>query len=278
MLKDAGLKTIESGSFVSPKWVPQMADTVEIFHKIKSNPNFFQGKKHAVVTYTALTPNMKGLEQAIECEVKEVAIFGSASEAFSLRNINCTIEESYKRFEEVCKVALKNKIRIRGYISCIVGCPISGYVPPSKVSEMTQRLLAMGCYEVSLGDTIGVGTPGTIDTLLSHLIHEKDIPPEKLAIHCHDTYGQALANILVALQYGISVVDSSISGLGGCPYAKGASGNVATEDVVYMLEGMRIQHGVSMPELLKAQQYIDGVLKRRTCSKVSMAIASSIKN
>eukprot|EP01035_Chromulina_nebulosa_P018604 gene18604-24333_t len=192
---------------------------------------------HQNVMFTALTPNMKGFESALKSGVKEIAVFGAASESFSLRNINCSIDESISRFESVCQEAIKNNIRVRGYVSCVLGCPYEGKIDPQVVKRVTKRLLDLGCYEVSLGDTIGIGTPGSTSALLDELT--SDIPSDKLAVHFHDTYGQALANILIALQYGINVIDSSISGLGGCPYASGASGNVATEDVVYMLQGLQ---------------------------------------
>jgi hydroxymethylglutaryl-CoA lyase len=260
-LTDAGLTTIEAGSFVSPKWVPQMAGSDEVFAELPS---------HANTTYTALTPNMKGLERAIACGVKEVAVFAAASESFSQKNINCSIAESIDRFRPVAKEALSAGLAVRGYISCVVGCPYQGAVDGEAVTQVAAQLLAMGCYEVSLGDTIGVGTPAAIETLLNGLL--KDIAPEQLAIHPHDTYGQALANILRALQLGISTVDSSVAGLGGCPYAKGASGNIATEDLVYMLNGLGIHHGIDLPKLVAAGNYISQKLNRTNGSKVGIAM------
>lgn len=260
-LTDAGLTTIEAGSFVSPKWVPQMAGSDEVFAELPS---------HTYTTYTALTPNMKGLERAIACGVKEVAVFAAASESFSQKNINCSIAESIDRFRPVAKEALSAGLAVRGYISCVVGCPYQGAVDGEAVTQVAAQLLAMGCYEVSLGDTIGVGTPAAIETLLNRLL--KDIAPEQLAIHAHDTYGQALANILRALQLGISTVDSSVAGLGGCPYAKGASGNIATEDLVYMLNGLGIHHGVDLPKLVAAGNYISQKLNRTNGSKVGIAL------
>ena len=260
-LTDAGLTTIEAGSFVSPKWVPQMSGSDEVFAELPS---------HANITYTALTPNMQGLERAIACGVKEIAVFAAASESFSQKNINCSIAESIDRFRPVAKEALSAGLAVRGYISCVVGCPYQGAVDGEAVTQVAAQLLAMGCYEVSLGDTIGVGTPAAIETLLNGLL--KDIAPEQLAIHAHDTYGQALANILCALQLGISTVDSSVAGLGGCPYAKGASGNIATEDLVYMLNGLGIHHGIDLPKLVAAGNYISQKLNRTNGSKVGIAL------
>lgn len=260
-LTDAGLTTIEAGSFVSPKWVPQMAGSDEVFAELPS---------HANITYTALTPNMQGLERAIACGVKEIAVFAAASESFSQKNINCSIAESIDRFRPVTKEALSAGLAVRGYISCVVGCPYQGAVDGEAVTQVAAQLLAMGCYEVSLGDTIGVGTPAAIETLLNGLL--KDIAPEQIAIHAHDTYGQALANILCALQLGISTVDSSVAGLGGCPYAKGASGNIATEDLVYMLNGLGIHHGIDLPKLVAAGNYISQKLNRTNGSKVGIAL------
>ena len=261
LLTDAGLTTIEAGSFVSPKWVPQMAGSDDVFAGLTAVTG---------TTYTALTPNMQGLERAIACGVKEVAVFAAASESFSQKNINCSIAESLERFKPVAKEALSAGRAVRGYISCEVGCPYQGVVDAESVAQVSELLLAMGCYEVSLGDTIGVGTPASFETLLNRLL--KDTAPAKLAIHAHDTYGQALANILRALQLGISTVDSSVAGLGGCPYAKGASGNVATEDLVYMLNGLGINHGADLPKLIAAGKYISQKLKRANGSKVGIAL------
>ena len=260
-LTDAGLSYIEAGSFVSPKWVPQMADSDKVFEQLPMD---------AATTYAALTPNMQGLERAMQCGVKEVAVFAATSQSFSQKNINCSIAESIERFKPVAREALSAGLAVRGYISCVVGCPYEGEVDIESVAQVAQQLLAMGCYEVSLGDTIGVGTPASIETLLNRLL--KDITADKLAIHAHDTYGQALANILIALQLGISTVDSSVAGLGGCPYAQGASGNVATEDLIYMLNGLGINHGVDLPKLIAAGHFISQKLNRANGSKVGIAL------
>lgn len=261
MLADAGVTSIESGSFVSPKWVPQMATSTDVFNGIN--------KKNGV-KYMALTPNIKGFEAAINANVDEVAIFGAASEAFSQKNINCSIEESLQRFIPLIEAAKKANIKVRGYVSCVVGCPYDGYIEPEKVAEVAEKLYQMGCYEISLGDTIGVGTPASVQKMLDAV--KARIPVEKLAVHFHDTYGQALANIYTALQNGISVIDSSIAGLGGCPYAKGASGNVATEDVLYLLNGLNITTNIDMDKLLKAGWFISEKLGKASNSKVSTAL------
>ena len=260
-LAAAGLGHIEAGSFVSPKWVPQMAHSDAVFAGITR----VEG-----VVYSALTPNLKGFELAAAAGVDEVAVFAAASESFSQKNINCSIAESLQRFEPVVAAAQQVGIRVRGYVSCVVGCPYEGDISPIAVASVTQALLDQGCYEVSLGDTIGVGTAGSFTLLLETLL--ADISHQRLALHCHDTYGQALANILVGLQHGISVVDSSISGLGGCPYARGASGNVATEDVVYLLQGMGIDTGVDLAALTAAGAYISNVLGRSSQSRVAQAL------
>ncbi len=259
-LTDAGLRYIEAGSFVNPKWVPQMAGSEEIFENVSRKEG---------VTYAALTPNMKGFERALQASADEVAIFAAASEAFSQKNINCSIAESLARFEPIMEAAKTKQIPVRGYISCVVGCPYEGEIEPVKVREVSERLFAMGCYEISLGDTIGVGTPAGVTRMIETTAEA--VPVEKLAVHLHDTYGQALANIFAALQLGIGVIDSSIAGLGGCPYAKGASGNVATEDVVYMLNGLGIEHGVDLEKLLDAGAFITEKLQRATGSKVAQA-------
>ena len=225
------------------------------------------------IIFSALTPNEIGVDRAIEHKVKEVAVFAAASESFSQKNINCSIKESLKRFYPVMAKAQSNNIRVRGYVSCVLGCPYEGNVDPILVAEITHRLLDMGCYEVSLGDTIGVGTPATTATLLSELLGK--ISADKLAMHMHDTYGQALANILISLQMGISVIDSAVAGLGGCPYAKGASGNVASEDLIYMLNGMGIEHGVNLDKLLIAGNTISTALNRANGSKVANARLSA---
>ena len=262
-LAAAGLTYIEAGSFVSPKWVPQMADSQQLFQQLT---------KQAGVTYSALTPNMQGLQSALNAKVDEVAIFGAASESFSMRNINCSIAESLLRFEPVIEQAAANGLKVRGYVSCVLGCPYEGGISPAKVLQVTQQMLAMGCYEVSLGDTVGVGTPLKTEKLLNTLLQH--ISADKLAVHFHDTYGQALANILIAFQQGISVIDSSVAGLGGCPYAKGAAGNVATEDVIYMLNGMGIETGVNLAALVTAGQNIMRQLGRSSQSKVAQAMAA----
>lgn len=257
----AGVSYIESGSFVSPKWVPQMAGSDEVFNGIDRKTG---------VTYAALTPNLKGLERAIECGVEEVAVFAAASETFSQKNINCSIAESIERFQPVMALAHEKNIRVRGYVSCVVGCPYQGEVDPQAVRQVSEQLLAMGCHEVSLGDTIGVGTPASIQHMLKAVM--ASIPSDKLAVHLHDTYGQALANIYAALQMGIATVDSSVAGLGGCPYAKGASGNVATEDVVYLLNGLGIEHGIDLQKLIAAGSFICDSLGRESGSKVANAM------
>ena len=259
-LADAGLIYIEAGSFVSPKWVPQMAGSDKVFARLPANSS---------TTYAALTPNMQGLERALESGVKEVAVFAAASESFSQKNINCSIADSIDRFVPLIEKAFSAGITVRGYISCVLGCPYEGDIKPQQVAEVADKLLALGCYEVSLGDTIGVGTPGSTEALLSTLLTH--LPADKLAVHMHDTYGQALANILVALQQGIAVVDSSVAGLGGCPYAQGASGNVATEDMVYMLNGLGIEHGVDLQQLIAAGNMICSKLNRANGSKVARA-------
>ena len=262
-LQQAGLKRIETGSFVSPKWVPQMADSADVFGKI----NRADG-----VTYSALTPNLNGFEAALAAGADEVAIFGAASESFSQRNINCSIDESLQRFEQVMTAAKQHSIRVRGYVSCVLGCPYEGEIDPQAVADVSQALFDMGCYEISLGDTIGVGTPTKTAAMLSQVLNK--IPLDKTAVHFHDTYGQALANILIALQYGITNIDSAVAGLGGCPYAKGASGNVATDDVVYMLNGMGIECGVDLQALIKAGNKIVSALGKSNQSKVAIALTN----
>jgi hydroxymethylglutaryl-CoA lyase len=261
-LTEAGLPVIESGSFVSPKWVPQMAGSAEVMAGIRRNPG---------ISYPVLVPNMKGLEAALAAGVEEIAIFGAASESFSQKNINCAIAESLARFRPVVESALANGLRVRGYLSCVLGCPYEGAVSPDVVAGLSAELMAMGCYEVSLGDTIGVGTPGKAAALLERTARE--VPMDRLAVHFHDTYGQALANIYAALDLGIAVLDSSVAGLGGCPYAKGASGNVATEDVVYMLNGLGIETGIDLDALVDAALFISQALDRPPASKVACAIA-----
>jgi hydroxymethylglutaryl-CoA lyase len=263
-LAETGLSIIESGSFVSPKWVPQMASSSEVFETI-------QRKSH--VTYSALTPNMKGLEAAIAANVDEVAVFGAASESFTQKNINCSIEESIERFTPVIEGAQKAGIKVRGYVSCVLGCPYEGDIDINMVTKVSRKLFELGCYEISLGDTIGVGTAMKTQLLLDDVLAH--IPTEKVAVHFHDTYGQALSNILVALQNGVNVVDAAVAGLGGCPYAKGASGNVATEDVIYMLNGMGIETGVDIQKLALVGQTISDNLGKANQSKVGKAILSA---
>ncbi|MHC8406598.1 hydroxymethylglutaryl-CoA lyase [Pseudomonas sp. TMB3-21] len=257
-LTAAGLGYIEVGSFVSPKWVPQMAGSADVFAQIQRQPG---------VTYAALAPNLRGFEDAIAAGVKEVAVFAAASEAFSQRNINCSISESLQRFEPIMDAARQHGVKVRGYVSCVLGCPYEGDVKPEQVARVARELYAMGCYEVSLGDTIGTGTAGATRTMFE--VVSADVPREKLAGHFHDTYGQAMANIYASLLEGISVFDSSIAGLGGCPYAKGASGNVATEDVVYLLNGLGIDTGIDLDALILAGQQICTVLGRPTGSRVA---------
>lgn len=261
-LMEAGLNYIEVGSFVNPKWVPQMADSAEVFQGITRKPG---------VTYAALIPNLQGFERALAAEANEVAIFAAASEAFSQKNINCSIAESLTRFETLITAAKAEGIPVRGYISCVAGCPYSGAVEFETVAQIARELLTMGCYEISLGDTIGVGTAGQIKALIECIV--QDVPLEKLAVHMHDTYGQALTNIYAALECGVSVVDSSVAGLGGCPYAAGASGNVATEDVVYLLNGLSIDHGVDLDLLILAGNTICEKLGKANGSKAAQAIS-----
>ena len=259
-LSAAGLTYIEVGSFVSPKWVPQMAGSAEVFAHIQQQ----QG-----ITYAALAPNLRGLEAALEAGVKEVAVFAAASETFSHKNINCSIAESLERFAPLMDAAKQQGVRVRGYVSCVLGCPYDGSVPPEQVASVARELFAMGCYEVSLGDTIGAGTAGDTRRLIE--VVGRDIPRDKLAGHFHDTYGQALTNIYASLLEGINVFDSSVAGLGGCPYAKGATGNVATEDVLYLLNGLGIDTGIDMAKLIAAGQRICTVLDKPNGSRVARA-------
>ena len=261
-LSETGLSRIEAGSFVSPKWVPQMASSDDVFLGID--------RQHQV-TYSALTPNMKGFEAAVKVNAQEVAVFGAASEAFSQKNINCSIDESLSRFSPIFDRAKSLGIPVRAYVSCVLGCPYQGDVEACEVIRVCNTLIDMGAYEVSLGDTIGVGTPLKTQQLLQACL--VDIPKEKIAVHFHDTYGQALANILSSLQLGISNVDSSVAGLGGCPYANGASGNVATEDVLYMLHQMGINTDVDLNKMIKIGNQISQTLGRKNGSKVGIALA-----
>ena len=265
-LADAGLPAVEATAFVSPKWVPQMADHTEVLEGIRRRPG---------VSYPVLTPNLKGFEAARAAGATEVAVFGAASETFSKKNINCSIVESLERFLPITKTAQQHGIRVRGYVSCVLGCPYEGDVNPERVADVAQALFDMGCYEVSLGDTIGVGTPGKTKAMIEACA--KRLPIERLAGHYHDTYGQALANIYASLELGVATFDSSIAGLGGCPYAKGASGNVATEDVVYMLQGLGIETGVDLDKLVGIGQWICAILKKEPASKAGRAIAAKRK-
>ncbi|KAF0878528.1 HMGC2 protein, partial [Crocuta crocuta] len=259
-LSQTGLSVIEVTSFVSSRWVPQMADHIEVMKGIHQYPG---------VRYPVLTPNLQGFHRAVAAGATEISVFGAASESFSKKNINCSIEESMEKFEAVVKSARHMNIPARGYVSCALGCPYEGNITPQKVTEVSKRLYGMGCYEISLGDTIGVGTPGSMRRMLENVM--KEIPPSALAVHCHDTYGQALANILTALQMGINVVDSAVSGLGGCPYAKGASGNVATEDLIYMLNGLGLNTGVNLYKVMEAGDFICKAVNKTTNSKVAQA-------
>jgi hydroxymethylglutaryl-CoA lyase len=262
-LADAGLSAVEATAFVSPKWIPQMADHTEVLERIRRKPG---------VSYPVLTPNLKGFEAARAAGATEVAVFGAASEAFSKKNINCSIAESLERFRPVVERALQENIKVRGYISCVVACPYEGDVKPRKVAEVAGALYDMGCYEISLGDTIGVGTPRKTQAMIEACTAR--IPAAKLAGHYHDTYGQALANIYASLELGVATFDSSVSGLGGCPYAKGASGNVATEDVLYMLAGLGIETGVDLDKVVDTGIWISSILRRTPGSKAGRAIAA----
>jgi hydroxymethylglutaryl-CoA lyase len=265
-LADAGLRSVEATAFVSPKWVPQMADHTEVLERIRRKPG---------VSYPVLTPNLKGFEAARAAGATEVAIFAAASEAFSRRNINCSIAESLDRFRPVAEAAQKSNVKLRGYVSCVLGCPYEGEVAPQRVADVAAALYEMGCYEVSLGDTIGVGTPGKTRSMLEACAAR--VPLERLAGHYHDTYGQALANIYASLELGVRTFDTSIAGLGGCPYAAGASGNVATEDVVYMLRGLGQDTGVELDELVAIGTWICQVLNREYGSKAGKALAAKRK-
>ncbi|WP_343684941.1 hydroxymethylglutaryl-CoA lyase [Asticcacaulis sp.] len=259
-LSQTGLRFIEATSFVSPRWVPQMGDAADVMAAITRAPH---------ITYPVLTPNLKGYEAALAAGAQSVAIFAAASETFSQKNINASISESLERFAAVAQRARNDGIALRGYVSCALACPYEGRVLPEAVSEVTLRLMEMGCYEVSLGDTIGRGTPGDTQRLLDVVLKRKDA--QTLAVHFHDTWGQALANILVSLDYGIRTVDASVGGLGGCPYAPGASGNVATEDVIYMLNGMGIETGVDLDKVIDAAWSISDALGRPPRSKAAIA-------
>ncbi|GJN37918.1 hypothetical protein PR202_gb26918 [Eleusine coracana subsp. coracana] len=266
-LATSGLPVVEATSFVSPKWVPQLADAKDVIEAVRN----IEG-----VCLPVLTPNLKGFEAALAAGAKEIAVFASASEGFSKSNINCTIKESLARYKDVILTAKDQEIPVRGYVSCVVGCPVDGPIPPSNVAYVAKELYDMGCYEISLGDTIGVGTPGTVVPMLEEVMSV--IPVEKLAVHFHDTYGQSLSNILVSLQMGVSVVDSSVAGLGGCPYAKGASGNVATEDVVYLLNGLGVKTGVDLSKVMAVGEFICKHLGRETGSKAARALRKATAN
>ncbi len=261
LLAKSGLKHIECSSFVSPKWVPQMADAELVLTEALTIPE---------IHLSVLTPNMTGYLNALKAGAKEVAIFASASESFSQKNINCSIDESIERFLPIMERAIKDGVKVRGYVSCVIGCPYEGQIQPQAVADVSEKLIAIGCYQISLGDTIGVGTPVKTQAMLDAVM--KQIPINKIAVHFHDTYGQALANILIALENGISTIDSSVAGLGGCPYAKGASGNVATEDVLYLLQGMNIDTGVDLNKLLEATKFITHELNKPPTSKVAQAL------
>ncbi|HSW70075.1 MAG TPA: hydroxymethylglutaryl-CoA lyase [Gammaproteobacteria bacterium] len=261
-LSDTGLSVIEATSFVSPKWIPQLADHREVYEGII--------KKKDVV-YPVLVPNIQGFENALAAGVKEIAVFTTPSETFSQRNTNVTIAESLKKIADVTNAARSHQIPVRGYLSCVLGCPYEGEIAREAVAEMAEKLVGLGCYEISLGDTIGIGTPGKTDLLLKTVTQK--VPKEKLAVHFHDTYGQALANIYVALLNGIHVIDSAVAGLGGCPYAKGASGNVASEDVIFMLNGLEIETGVDLKKLIEAGKFITEQLGKMTRSKVAVALS-----
>jgi hydroxymethylglutaryl-CoA lyase len=263
-LSHTGLTTIEATSFVSPRWIPQMADHMDVYCGIEKVPG---------IEYPVLVPNLTGLNDALKVGVKEIAVFGAASETFSKKNINCSVEESLKRFAEVIHVAKQQHIKIRGYISCVLGCPYEGEIKPQAVTYVAEKLFNMGCYEISLGDTIGVGTPGKAVELIKAV--SQKVPISQLAVHFHDTYGQALANIYATLEMGVTVVDSSVAGLGGCPYARGATGNVASEDVLYMLHGLGIETGVNLPAMCEIGNFISEYLNRNTRSKVAEALCQS---
>jgi len=260
-LGDCGLTTIEATSFVSPKWVPQLADAAEVYAGIR---------KKAGVRYPVLVPNLQGYDRARAVGVDEIAVFTAASEAFNRKNINAGIDESLERFQPVMERAKADGVAVRGYVSTVLGCPYQGEVPLADVVRVAQRLHALGCYEISLGDTIGIGTPAKARAMLSAVAEA--VPMAALAVHFHDTRGQALANLLACLELGVGVIDASVSGVGGCPYARGASGNVATEDVVYMLEGMGIRTGVDMTKLVAATNVVSGLIGRAPVSRVAAAL------
>ncbi|GGJ91489.1 hydroxymethylglutaryl-CoA lyase [Pseudomonas matsuisoli] len=260
-LVDAGLRTLEAGAFVSPRWVPQMQGSDEVIRQLETHPG---------VTYTALVPNLQGLERALAVGCREVAVFAAASEAFSQRNINCSIAESMARFEPLLAKAKEEGVAVRGYVSCVLGCPFSSEVPRADVVKVARDLYAMGCYEISLGDTVGLGTPGKTRELIRACAAE--VPVAALAGHFHDTYGMAVANVMAALEEGVRTFDSSVSGLGGCPYLPGATGNVATEELVYLFDGLGMSTGVNLPALLQAGAFVDAALSRLSASRVAIAL------
>ncbi|MBF4210227.1 hydroxymethylglutaryl-CoA lyase [Pseudomonas donghuensis] len=260
-LADAGLQTLEAGAFVSPRWVPQMAGADEVFKALPARPG---------VTWTALVPNLKGLEAAIAAGCREVAVFAAASEAFSHKNINCSIAQSLRQYQEVMVRARDAGVRVRGYVSCVMGCPFTGAVEPAAVAVVSAALFGMGCYEISLGDTLGTGTPTATKALIEAC--RQIVPVSALAGHFHDTYGMAIANIHAALEADVRVFDSSVAGLGGCPYSPGATGNVASEDLVYLLDGLGLNHGVDLEALIDAGEFISAELGRPTASRVARAL------
>jgi hydroxymethylglutaryl-CoA lyase len=260
-LVDAGLKDIEATSFVSPKWVPQMADHSEVMARLRHKPG---------VTYPVLVPNMKGFEAAIANGASDISIFAAASETFSQRNTNCSIAESLRRFEPILEAAPHHGVRVRGYVSCVVGCPYEGPINPKQVSDVASQLFGLGCYEISLGDTVGVGTPHSVTTMLEAVSGQ--VPIAHLAGHFHDTYGMAIANVHASYQFGVRVFDASVSGLGGCPYAVGASGNVSTEDVVFLMHGLGVTTGINLDSLVETSFWISSVLGRQPASKVAKAM------
>lgn len=285
-LVDAGCKNIETASFVSPKWVPAMADAKEVvtgLHNWRMSMSAAMSmstpKLYRDVTFSVLTPNEQGMKDALSCgkgAVDEIAIFAAASETFSHKNLGCSIESSMKRFDKVVEMAKGHDIPIRGYVSCVLGCPYEGTIEKSDVARVSERLAQLGCHEISLGDTIGVGTPEQTIQMLNEVLI--GIDKEMIAVHFHDTYGQALANIYAALGTGIRTIDSSVAGLGGCPYASGASGNVATEDVVYMLNGMNMDCGIDLQKLIHASEYILSELGKNSNSKCGRALMTKTKN
>jgi hydroxymethylglutaryl-CoA lyase len=260
-LAEAGLPSVEAGSFVSPRWVPQMADSAEIYHRLKRRPG---------VAYPALVPNLKGLEAALAVGVTEAALFVAASEGFSRHNIACSMAESLERLAPVAKEALAQGLKLRGYVSCVIACPYDGPTAPAQVALMAERLVAMGCYEISLGDTIGIGTADAVKRVIDAV--SRRIPRERIAMHFHDTYGQGVANVLASLEEGITVFDSSVAGLGGCPFAKGATGNVATEDVLHLLEGLGIATGIDRVKLAEIGAWISDELGRPNGSRAGRAL------